>query len=186
MLQQLPVHGGPQVAELQRCYHIPHAQPALGELLISTLQVVREVTNKIKAELERSDSFHSTLAMTWHVSQLVLWVSKHIYYLLSLHIRVYNCIWLIDLYFLSFRDPQQYWILMSYESATNVRQRSANWGRWALFHIILFQILRIKEQQCPIFSCRYPPINWHRINGMFNRTMTFREDSDVVVRSVEL
>ena len=72
MLQQLSVHGGPQLAELQRCHHIPHAKPALGELLISTLQVVREVMNKIKAELERSDSFHSTLAMTWHVSQLVL------------------------------------------------------------------------------------------------------------------
>ena len=64
MLQQLSVHGGPKVAELQRCHHIPHAQPALGELLISTLQVVREVIDKIRAELERSDSFHSTLAMT--------------------------------------------------------------------------------------------------------------------------
>ena len=178
MLQQLSVHGGPQVAELQRCHHIPHAQPALGELLISTLQVVREVMNKIRAELERSDSFHSTLAMTWHVSQLVLWVSKHIYF------HVNNCSWLIDLYFLSFRDPQQYWILMSYESATNVRQRSANWGRWGI--VLYYFISDIKKQQLPMLSCRYPPINWHRINGMFNRTMTFREDSDVVVRSVEL
>ena len=33
------------------------------------------------------------------------------------------------------------------------------------------------------YSCRYPPIDWHRINGVFNRTMTFRRDSDVVVRS---
>ena len=56
-----------------------------------------------------------------------------------------------------YRRPEQNWILMTYESATNVRQRSSNWGK-------------------------YPPINWHRINGMFNRTMTFREDSDVVVR----
>ena len=29
---------------------------------------------------------------------------------------------------------------------------------------------------------RFPPINWHKINGVFNRTMTFRSDSDVVVR----
>merc|ERR1719270_365035 len=56
-----------------------------------------------------------------------------------------------------YRDPSQIWILMSYESATNVRQRGSNWGR-------------------------YPPINWHRINGVFNRTMSFRLDSDVVVR----
>ena len=55
------------------------------------------------------------------------------------------------------RDPHQNWIFMTYESATNVRQRSSNWGR-------------------------YPPINWHKINGVFNRTMTFRADSDVVVR----
>lgn len=46
---------------------------------------------------------------------------------------------------------------MTYESATNVRQRSSNWGR-------------------------YPPINWHKINHVFNRTMTFRKDSDVTVR----
>ena len=29
-----------------------------------------------------------------------------------------------------FRDPSQIWILMSYESATNVRQRGSNWGRY--------------------------------------------------------
>ena len=73
---------------------------------------------------------------------------------------------------------------MSYESATNVRQRSANWGRWGI--VLYYFISDIKKQQLPMLSCRYPPINWHRINGMFNRTMTFREDSDVVVRSVEL
>ena len=46
---------------------------------------------------------------------------------------------------------------MTYESATNVKQRSSNWGR-------------------------HPPINWQKINSVFNRTMTFRKDSDVVVR----
>ena len=55
------------------------------------------------------------------------------------------------------RDPSKPWIFMTYESATNVRQRSSNWGR-------------------------YPPINWHKINHVFNRTMTFRKDSDVTVR----
>jgi len=57
----------------------------------------------------------------------------------------------------TYRDPSQNWILMSYESATNVRQRGSNWGR-------------------------HPPINWQMINGLFNRTMSFRKDSDVVVR----
>jgi len=56
-----------------------------------------------------------------------------------------------------YRDPSKPWIFMTYESATNVRQRSSNWGR-------------------------YPPINWHKINHVFNRTMTFRKDSDVTVR----
>ena len=46
---------------------------------------------------------------------------------------------------------------MPYESATNVKQRSPNGGR-------------------------PPPINWQKINSVFNRTMTFRKDSDVVVR----
>ena len=55
------------------------------------------------------------------------------------------------------RDPAVPWVFMSYESATNVRQRSSNWGR-------------------------FPPIDWHRINHVFNRTMGFRRDSDVVVR----
>ena len=30
---------------------------------------------------------------------------------------------------LYFRDPKQNWVFMTYESATNVRQRSSNWGR---------------------------------------------------------
>ena len=34
--------------------------------------------------------------------------------------------------FCNFRDPSQNWILMSYESATNVRQRSSNWGRYKI------------------------------------------------------
>ena len=46
---------------------------------------------------------------------------------------------------------------MTYETATNVKQRSSNWGR-------------------------HPPINWQKINSVFNRTMSFRKDSDVVVR----
>ena len=46
---------------------------------------------------------------------------------------------------------------MTYETATNVKQRSSNWGR-------------------------HPPINWQKINSVFNRTMSFRRDSDVVVR----
>ena len=58
----------------------------------------------------------------------------------------------------SCRDPAVPWVFMSYESATNVRQRSSNWGR-------------------------FPPIDWRRINHVFNRTMGFRRDSDVVVRS---
>ena len=66
---------------------------------------------------------------------------------------IYNYIKLVII----FRDLSKPWIFMTYESATNVRQRSSNWGR-------------------------YPPINWHKINHVFNRTMTFRKDSDVTVR----
>ena len=44
--------------------------------------------------------------------------------------------------------------------------------------------------QCPsnflilflLFAGKYPPMNWHKLNKVFNRTMTFRRDSDVVVR----
>ena len=56
-----------------------------------------------------------------------------------------------------YRDPMVPWIFMTYETATNVKQRSSNWGR-------------------------HPPINWQKINSVFNRTMSFRKDSDVVVR----
>ena len=57
----------------------------------------------------------------------------------------------------TYRDPAVPWIFMTYETATNVKQRSSNWGR-------------------------HPPINWQKINSVFNRTMSFRKDSDVVVR----
>ena len=48
-----------------------------------------------------------------------------------------------------YRDPAVPWIFMTYETATNVKQRSSNWGR-------------------------HPPINWQKINSVFNRTMSFR------------
>ena len=31
---------------------------------------------------------------------------------------------------------------------------------------------------------RYPVIDWTRLKGIFNRTMTFRRDSDIVVRKL--
>ena len=69
-----------------------------------------------------------------------------------------NLHWLDEKYTCrTFRDPAVPWIFMTYETATNVKQRSSNWGR-------------------------HPPINWQKINSVFNRTMTFRKDSDVVVR----
>ena len=46
---------------------------------------------------------------------------------------------------------------MSYESATNVNQRGHDWGK-------------------------HPLIDWKRLNGVFNRTMSFRADADIVVR----
>ena len=55
------------------------------------------------------------------------------------------------------RDTDVPWILMTYESANSVRERSANWGR-------------------------YPPLTGQHLNGVFNRTMTLRQDSDIVAR----
>ena len=144
MLQQLSVHGGPQLAELQRCHHIPHAQPALGELLISTIQV-REVMKKIKAELERSDSFHSTLAMTWHVSQLVLWVSKHIYFH-WIYVLIIAFDWLTCTFRLSgTRNNTGFWCLTRVPPTSGRGAQTGEGGE--LFHIILFQILRNKNDQ---------------------------------------
>ena len=55
------------------------------------------------------------------------------------------------------RDLTVPWILMTYESANSVRERAANWGR-------------------------FPALTGKHINNVFNRTVSFRRDSDVVVR----
>ena len=56
-----------------------------------------------------------------------------------------------------YRDPKQPWVLMTYESANSVRQRCYYKGKY------------------PIFDGR-------KLEGRINRTMTIREDSDIVIR----
>ena len=56
-----------------------------------------------------------------------------------------------------YRDPGQPWVLMTYESGNSIRQRSYYKGRF------------------PVFDGR-------KLAGVINRTMTIREDSDIVVR----
>ena len=55
-----------------------------------------------------------------------------------------------------YRDPEVPWILMTYESANSVRERTSNWGRY------------------PALTARSD------INNVFNRTLTLRHDSDIV------
>ena len=31
-------------------------------------------------------------------------------------------------------------------------------------------------------GAKYPPINWEKLNGIFNRTLGFRNDADAIVR----
>jgi len=66
------------------------------------------------------------------------------------------------------RKPEQNWIFMTYETATNVRMRSR----------------RSSKQVGNKFQlgAKYPPINWKNLDGIFNRTFSFRHDADAVVR----
>ena len=103
------------------------------------------------------------------------------------------------------RDPSVPWIFMTYETATNVRQRSASWGKPRLqcWQCVMWNVLgwegrslawvmlmcnvlgRSPARVLPnISQCsgKFPPMNWHKLNHVFNRTMTFRRDSDVVIR----
>ena len=59
--------------------------------------------------------------------------------------------------FPSYRDPAQPWILMTYESANSLRQRAYYKGRYHRF-------------------------SGRRLRGVINRTLTLREDSDIVAR----
>ena len=72
-----------------------------------------------------------------------------LFHLPNLHWEGYN--------YPPYRDPTIPWVLMTYESANSVRERSSNWGR-------------------------YPAITGKHMNNVFNRTMTLRTDSDIVVR----
>ena len=62
---------------------------------------------------------------------------------------------------------EQVWIFMTYESATNVRRRSRSSSR--------------KVGKSYRMGRRYPPIEWARLGGLFNRTLSFRSDADAVV-----
>ena len=75
--------------------------------------------------------------------------SALVFHLPNLHWENYN--------YPEHRDPSVPWVLMTYESANSVRERSGNWGR-------------------------YPSLTGRRLNNVFNRTMTLRHDSDVVAR----
>ena len=55
----------------------------------------------------------------------------------------------------TYRNPAVPWVLMTYESANSVRERASNWGR---------------------------ALTGTHIDNVFNRTMTLRADSDIVVR----
>ena len=57
----------------------------------------------------------------------------------------------------SYRNPNVPWVLMSYESSNSIRERASNWGR-------------------------YPPLKEKNLKGIFNRTLTLRQDSDIVAR----
>jgi len=59
--------------------------------------------------------------------------------------------------FPAYRDPTQPWLLMSYESANSIRQRSHSKGKF------------------PVFTGA-------ELKGVINRTISLRTDSDVVVR----
>ena len=56
-----------------------------------------------------------------------------------------------------YRDPGQPWVLMTYESGNSIRQRS-------------------------FYKGRYPVFDGKQLAGVINRTMTVREDSDIVIR----
>ena len=75
--------------------------------------------------------------------------SAIVFHLPNLHWEGYN--------YPEYRDPKVPWILMTYESANSIRERSSNWGR-------------------------YPPLTEKHLKHVFNRTMTLRSDSDIVVR----
>ena len=65
------------------------------------------------------------------------------------------------------RTPAQNWIFMSYETATNVRIRSRRSSKSVGDK---FQL-----------GAKYPAINWSELNGVFNRTFSFRRDADATV-----
>ena len=75
--------------------------------------------------------------------------SALVFHLPNLHWESYN--------YPVYRDPRVPWILMTYESANSVRERSANWGR-------------------------FPALTGRKMKNVFNRTLTLRHDSDVVAR----
>ena len=56
-----------------------------------------------------------------------------------------------------YRDPGQPWVLMTYLSGNSIRQRS-------------------------YYKGRFPVFDGKKLAGVINRTMTVREDSDIVVR----
>ena len=62
--------------------------------------------------------------------------------------------------FPKYRDPSQPWVLMTYESGNSIRQRS-------------------------FYKGRYPVFDGRELVGMINRTMTVRQDSDIVIRYEE-
>ena len=75
--------------------------------------------------------------------------SAIVFHMPDLHWEGYN--------FPQYRDPQQPWILMTYESGNSIRQRS-------------------------FYKGRYPVFDGKELAGVINRTMTVREDSDIVIR----
>lgn len=70
------------------------------------------------------------------------------------------------------RKAHQNWVFMSYETATNVRERARHSSR--------------QQGEKFLLGSTYPPIDWARLRGIFNRTFTFRSDSDAVAKHGEI
>ena len=94
------------------------------------------------------------------------------------------------------RDPSVPWILMTYESANSVRERTSNWGRYPPLDKVgdTKKCLWLGRSK---IDKKIKPFPWYwgffdfwsncnltqssPLRQMFNRTMSLRQDSDIVV-----
>ena len=149
--QQLPVYCGQESWEPEFSYHLPHAKPPLGKLLLSHSQVCALFMELLEGSCTRHKSWKTFIEL--QIAYLLSWSCYTVLY--------FDLKWEKKFLRFSFSEKPPRIGSLCPMRVPQMCDREAQTGEGKIHsdHISNW-----------IFSIfRYPPINWHKINGVFNR-----------------